>query len=99
MVLITKHDVITILSKDTFLNQKEKKKTKERFPDYTFLFYFYSRQVTEELSLIYLWKQFLFTNIIHVSFLHMNVICIIELHNKQNIKEKEKCILKVFDTS
>ena len=31
MVLITKHDVITILSKDTFLNQKEKKKPKNVF--------------------------------------------------------------------
>ena len=24
----------------------------------------------------------------------MNVTCIIELHNKQNIKEKEKCLVK-----
>ena len=45
---------------DTFLIHKEKK-SKEHFLDYTFLFYFYNKQVIEELSCIYLGKQFLFT--------------------------------------
>ena len=41
--------------KKYFSNHK-KKKSKEHFHDYTFLFYFYSRQVIEDLSRIYWWK-------------------------------------------
>ena len=85
----TKHDVITIVSKDTFSNHREEKKNV--FP--IILFYFYSRQVIEGLSRIYLGKKFLFTNIIDVPFLHVNLTCIIELHNKQN-KRKRKMSLK-----
>ena len=57
IVLRTKYDLNHYSIKRYFSNHK-KKKSKERFPDYAFLFYFYSRQVIEEMLGIYSGNNF-----------------------------------------